>query len=168
MEEESEGEEERKKREAREALLRSSAFSALLGAASAALPQETRDGRLPVAAAAASSNAMTGMGADFGETTLSKRKKLRLSSNPNRSETLKDKTENSKSTHNRDYPSGQEKENPLGSRDDIETSSDRGDVPDSISFRKKRGKKGRSDKKEKKKKKAITIYQASKTKHSQL
>jgi len=149
---------ERKALEGREALLRSSAFSALLGAATAALPQETGDDK-PSAAKTTSSK----VAADSsGDAVFPKRKKLRLSLHAENTGSPEDPAEN-KEKDEAISPSSKADQQFRKEKDDSspsecaegDTSSDIGDVPDTILFRKK-GRKRRHEPEKKRKEAKVT------------
>ena len=131
---------EKKTLEDREGLLQSSAFSALLGAASSVLPQETGD--LTPSTTNISSSKVAGDSS--ADAVFPKRKKLRLSShaeNPGIPEDpveTEEKNEASSPSSNADPQFQKEKDDSSPSEStEGDTSSDIGDVPDTILFRKK-------------------------------
>ena len=149
---------EKKTLEDREGLLQSSAFSALLGAASAALPQETGD-IMPTTTKVSSSK----VAADFsGDDVFPKRKKLRLSSHAESPGSPEDPVENENKNEaispscNADPQFQKEKDDSSPSEfTEGDTSSDIGDVPDTILFRKK-GRKRRHEPEKKRNETEVT------------
>lgn len=128
-------------KDGREALLRSSAFSALLGVASAAMPQE--DGAT-TAFTAATSNNNTAAIAGNGEAAVSNPKELRLSLHGDQVEGASSMLKTSPDDMNVPTEAkrsmagnGDEKAISPTSKDEWGTSCDLGDVPDTILFRMK-------------------------------